>query len=321
MKPDKIEKRNRQLPTCAHGDCAEHCVWDSKVCWKHLSPTEQTALQDRVRNALRNGDVLRAIVLSGVNLRGFDFSRVDFSHAFLDDCDLRECKFVEAKLVDTYLGWSDLRDSDLTRANLKGAVFSGANLENVKLLGYSLVNGSNPINLEAASFGKHGLLKRPKINEESPDSAEVAYRRLKAYFSEKGDYDSASWASYSERRMGRQVLWSKSRYAGWISSIFFALTTGYGEKPLRVILFASAVIIVYAFAYSFFGLITPLSSGWSYLANAVYFSTATFCTFSALLLSIADSWLAKALVSSEAFLGVFTMGLFIFTLTRRFVAR
>ena len=77
---------------------------------------------------------------------------------------------------------------------------------------------------------------------------------------------------------------------------------------------------MWEFPYRF--LVVPSSASWlPRVGNAAYFSVATFCTFSAPLLNIENTPVAKLLVASEAFLGVFTMGMFVFTLTRRYVAR
>jgi len=117
-------------------------------------------------------------------------------------------------------------------------------------------------------------------------------------------------------------LWNDKRYLAWLPPLAFGLSSGYGEQPRRVLVTAAAVVGAYAFLYHWLRLLVPQSdSPWASIGNAVYFSASTFCTFSAPAMNIDTVPLAKLLVASEAFIGAFTMGLFVFTLTRRYVAR
>ena len=228
---------------------------------------------------------------------------------------------MDADLRGAYLGWSNLEGCNLDRAELHGAVFTHARLNNASLLAYSFSFGRTPVNLDVSCFvhpGKH----RSHIDETETGPAEHTYRALKAYFTNEGNYDSASWAGFSERRMQRKSLWKGRRYSSWLFSLIFGVLTGYGEKPHRVVLGAVGTVLGYAVLYALFGLLSPPQTNWPFaFADALYFSSSTFCTFSAPLLTIQATLLAKTLVASEAFIGVFTMGLFVFTLTRRYVSR
>lgn len=321
MKRDTVTVRRRELPVCTHAACEKHRVWDFSTCAEHLTPQETLTLRDRVAGELRTGGKLARVVLSGCDLRGIDFSRADLSEAFLDHCDLSSCSLVDTDLSRAYLGWSNLEDADLSRARLDTAVFTKARLHNITLLAYSIKFGRQPINLDVACFVRQGD-HRPRINESEPTPTELTYRALKAYFAGEGDYDGASWAGFSERRMQRKSLWLQGRYLPWLSSLIFGVVTGYGEMPHRVVFSATAIVLAYAALYATLGVLSPSApSKLLAVADALYFSASTFCTFSAPLLTIHASYPAKALVSSEAFFGVFAMGLFVFTLTRRYVSR
>ena len=321
MKRTKIEIRGRELPVCSHVDCERHTVWDFGTCYKHLTVSEQNTLRDRVATALRSGGQLGGLVLSDAELHGLDFSGADLSDCFLDGCNLSRCSFVETNLRRAFFGGANVMYADLTRAEIHGAVFTGAKLGGVRLLAYSLSNGRHPINLYAESF-QTSALRRPTIDESSHRPSQHTYRALKTYFVGLGDYDSASWAAFSERRMERQSLWDSRRYGSWLGSMGFGLTTGYGERPARVISFALAIVVAYAMLYCIAKSLVPQPLEWlAWFAEALYFSVSTFCTFSAPLISLADNPVSRVLVATEAFIGVFTMGLFVFTLTRRYVSR
>jgi len=62
-----------------------------------------------------------------------------------------------------------------------------------------------PINLSARLFGASGFFKRPRINEAEPYFTEGTYRALKQYFLSEADNQSASWASYCEKLMGKEA--------------------------------------------------------------------------------------------------------------------
>ena len=323
VKPQSVAVRDRVLPVCSHGECASNCVWDFDTCWEHMSGQERDELRRRLTEILRSTQQLKGLVLTGVDLRDLDFRGADLSHAFLNGCNLAGCSLVDADLNSAFLGGADMRGCDLSRIEADGAVFSGANLENVKLLGYSLTMGRTPVNLDRECFGQSGLFKRPHIDESEPYFSEVTYRSLKAYFITRGDYEAASWAAFSEKLMQRKGLWAAHRYSEWLVSTLFGGLCGYGELPLRVVI--ASVVIVLAFAsvlwlgncLSHAGPTPERCGFW----EALYFSVSLFSGVSFGDFVPRATWLARFLAASESFSGVFIFGLFIFTVTKRHVAR
>ncbi|MGO8819243.1 MAG: pentapeptide repeat-containing protein [Terriglobia bacterium] len=227
---------------------------------------------------------------------------------------------MDSDLDEAYLGWSNLEYANLTRAEMNHTVFTQAKLGGVELVGYSISFGRVPINLAADSFGRLGLFRRPKIDEEDSYSTQVTYRALKRYFMGEADYDSASWASYCERLMQRKNLWVEREYLRWVASSLFSAGCGYGERPGRVVLVAILLVLMFTIAYHVLRVCIQAGqpTGWF---TALYFSAATFCGYSSSDLVTRSTVLARSLVTIEAFCGVFVLGLFIFTLTKRFVAR
>jgi hypothetical protein len=96
----------------------------------------------------------------------------------------------------------------------------------------------------------------------------------------------------------------------WISS-------GYGEKPSKVILTSFAVILFYAMIYT--GLWSLISSeppvGYSGFGGSMVFSLESFTTL-VLGGGEVDPNVVKFVGYSEGFLGAFLIALFVFTLTR-----
>lgn len=319
-KPPTITTRGRELEVCTHGDCLHHRFWDYATCWKHLKDAERIHARERLSDMLRRRRSLAGLVLTGGNFSGMDFSGADLRDVFLDECNLDGSLFVEANLGDAYLGWSYLENADLRRAELHGCVFTNCNLKNVRLYAYSLSFGREPVNLYSHLFGDTGLIGRPHINESEPEMAQATYRALKRYFVEQADYDSVSWASYCEKVMQRKGLWKRETAFRWLVSALFAFSCGYGEKPSRVVFSAASTAALFAILFRSLRCVTLNGSPLSAL-QSLYFSFATLSGYSFPdMVPNASSW-TRFIVAGEAFSGILLLGLFVFTLTQRFVAR
>ena len=321
VKPASINVRDRVLALCSHGECDKHVIWDYETCWMHLTKEEQNRLIERASKLLRATHSLKGIILTGVDFRGFDFSGSDLSNTFMDRCNLSNCKFVDSNMERAFLAAANLEDGDLTRANLNGTVFSGAKLYNVKLAAMSISLGRKPINLYQECFGKDTIWSRPHIDESEPYFAHATYRSLKAYYSGLGDYDSASWASYSERLMQRKAMFASHQYLRWTISLLFGGLCGYGERPLRAFVTSGMFILLFSAIYYYGGLVRDMSDGILSPIDATYFSASVFIGYSYSDLAPQSSEICRLLATLEAFLGVFQFGLFIFTLTKKYVAR
>lgn len=323
MKREKIKIRDRVLEVCSHGDCESCKIWDYPTCWDHLTKLEKSNLVERIANILRDNKDLNGIVLTGADLSEIDFSGANLSNTFLNGCTLIRCKFQDSNLKNAFLGASNLEQADLTRATLSGAVFSGANLNNVKLLAYSIRFEKKPVNLAMECFGSKGIFKRPKIDESEPYFARATYQALKNYFLQNGDYDAAGWASYCERLMQQKNYWKEGNVLNWISSLIFNITCGHGEKPSRVVVFVSFIITLYALIYKSLALINHYPQTTKPIAwlDALYFSAATFSTITFPDIIPINNSGVKLFVVSEAFWGIFALSLFVFALTKKYVAR
>jgi hypothetical protein len=280
----------------------------------------------------------------GPNVSGVDFSGSDFRNTHFSYTDCSNAKFVRCNLEGAYF----------SQANLNSTNFFGARLFNAK---FRENDFSTVIGLSMDSFRKDSQWGIPtfKINEEYPHQCQRVYQSLVGYFSTRGAIDDASWAAYRERVMHRRNLWNLLKppsiekliqgyetfmggsvcppgvsmreaygeisnfrklivYLKIIYSYILSLTTGYGEKPSRPLLCSSLVMMSFSVVYWKFNVINSSN----YLDN-LYFSIVTFTT-----LGYGDFVPAEAfrlLAASEALLGLFFTGLFLFTLGRRSIGR
>jgi hypothetical protein len=100
----------------------------------------------------------------------------------------------------------------------------------------------------------------------------------------------------------------------WCRSVLLRIVTGYGEKPLRVVANAVCAILGYAAIYYLLGAIADKT-----FLGSLYFSMVTFTTLG--YGDIVPHGSMRLIAASEALVGIFLSGLFIFCLGRRSVGR
>lgn len=252
------------------------------------------------------------------SLTGIDFQTTCLRGARLAQCDLR----------DANLNGVDLSKAKLSGAKLQGTILTGCNLEGTNLEKAEFdakTNVSNVLFLNQDNFHSGGW-KRKRINEDNLRSAKEGYRILKDYFKDQSKYDDTSWASFSEKRIERKLFWNDKKFIRWAISSLLNLLCGYGEKPYRVILSSFVWIFLFSIAYFFTGMPEMNSSTIveqtvsSYFDSYLPYSIATFTNFQFAEIK-ASKGLFGYIALVEAFVGFFTLGLFIFTLTRRYATR
>ena len=259
------------------------------------------------------GSDLSGADLVAANLKQVNFTGACLSKANLASTDLEGAHFLKCDLSGTRLWSAMISNTNLVESNLEKADFLKANISNTKFW---------HINLDNAKFlTRHNFIGNKPIDENGPLSASEAYRNLKQYFIANGRYDDSSWASFKERQLERKYFF-KARKFSYLPSLLMALLCGYGEKPYRVILSSLVIILFYSALYSILAVLKPIASMevfrvWDYL----YFSIVTFTTVGFGDLTPRMVPLFQMITGSEALIGVFMMGLFIFTLARKYTAR
>ena len=117
-------------------------------------------------------------------------------------------------------------------------------------------------------------------------------------------------------------FWSAQRGILFLVDIF----CGYGERPSRVILFSMMLIVLFAILYFFLGVQGPggtivFSPQAGFLDNllqlgrSVYFSVVTFTTLG--YGDIVPLGAARAAAALEAFIGSFTLALFVVVFVKK----
>jgi len=334
---------------CKIEACSHLSIYDSDLCWDHVR--DKNSYKKMFTQKIGQGISFERTNLSGVNLSDLELAQINFTGANLAKTNLSNSNLFNATLKDAELLGADLSGcdltgaelvgSDLTRSTLVGARLWHANLEGATLIEADLThcdlwsaqlfnsrfwrtNLLHAISLEKKNFqSKSSRFSSDfRINEKGILSAEEAYRSFKKYFILNGRYDDASWASFKEKSMERHLLKQKDKLA-YIPSMIMNLLCGYGEKPHRIILSSSFVILAYATLFFILKAISymPIDSYKMSFGDYLYYSVITFTTVGY------GDFIPKAvlpfrfLAASEAFIGAFMIGLFIFTLARKHSAR
>ena len=333
---------------CEFKECVNLPLTQARYCWGHLADKE--AYIAKLAEAIKRGDALtgwnlQKIVLKDGHLEKADLSKANFSQAVLAGSHIFDSRFEGADLVgadmtNCEMTHCDLKGADLTKARLAGARLWNADLEGANLtecdlswtdlwgaklfrvkLWHTVFTGAKSITSRSFS-GDTGLFKCPVINETGLLSAEESYRDLKSYFMSNGMYNDASWASFKEKTMER-MLFKKKRDLTYIPSALMNILCGYGEKPYRIIISALSTIFIYALVYFALNAV-ECSTAQGYVlrpSDYLYYSAITFTTVGYGDFIPKTNSLFRLLAASEAFIGTFLTGLFIFTLARRYSAR
>ena len=181
------------------------------------------------------------------------------------------------------------------------------------------------------SYDKIGRLKR----------VENVYRSIKQSLEAEGAYHSAGQFYINEMYMKRLRYWAhlvqeKDAPAPeevnvsqigtrkpyhlwrWLKNMVIWLITGYGEKPLRTVLSALTIIFLFAVFYATMNAVNDRGGDDDMeFSEYLYFSVVTFTTLGYGDYSPKQEWYLQMAATVEAFLGAFTMALFVFVFTRK----
>ena len=341
--------QNTEFLKCQRPLCQESALSLSEYCWAHIE--SKSDYHKKLENFLRmlggksirlnlrkaqlqdidfsnrnlSGSCFSQSHLKGCQFIGSELSNADMIGVRLESCDfigstLAGANFTKAVLHGCSFSYSDLRGSYFVEAYLRDVDFMGAHL-----CGVSLWNAefNNVKHLKRKSFqDPEKILKKGQahISEDNPLMARDAYRMLKHHLNHSGFYEEARWAAYQELIMERKYFFEK-KDPRYFPSLLMDLLSGYTEKPNRVIV--SSVLIIFFFALAYFCLdaaqptLAP-ATGRLGLMDAIYFSLITFTTVGFGDLVPRAAMIYRSLVCVEAFSGPFMIGLYIFTLTRRY---
>lgn len=328
---------------CEQNGCKETPLSLSVFCWRHIK--DKKAYREKLTEYIKVSDSIKGFYLRRLEFPGAQWQNIDAEEADLAGADLSNADLTAANLKKANLTGASLHKANLASADLEETHLLRCDLSDARLW-HALIQDANlaEANLQEADFLKaaisgvklwhakldkakfltmHSFVGKMPIDEKGTLSTREAYRNLKQYFVANGRYDDASWACFKERQMERRYLLENKKLS-YIPSLFMAVLCGYGEKPYRVIVSSLVIIFSYSVIYAALEILkVPVdvsSSGFKFW-DYIYFSIVTFTTVGFGDLTPRMIPLFQMLAGSEAFIGAFMMGLFVFTLARKYTAR
>ncbi|BCE00828.1 pentapeptide repeat-containing protein [Marinicellulosiphila megalodicopiae] len=310
-----------------NGDnCALECSGDEYCQWhdpKGLqgSPDIANSLMENLKAGNKEGNSGQGYVLKNCDLRnidlvnrghqtGYDLSYSDCYHANFKSAHLFKVNFKHASLMKADLRHANLHEVNLDQCNLLGANFEGAKIENV-------------------NWGDE--LLQEKQARENPDRAldyfqqvvEIC-RGIRKEAENQGLFETAGYFFHKEMVYRRYQIpkYTFSRLVSKTVDVF----CGYGEKPMRVVLFSVFFILLCAIGFSFVGVSYngenfQISMDQSIKENikvffgGIYFSVVTFTTLG--YGDITPIGMVRSLAAFEAFIGSFTSALFVVVFVKK----
>lgn len=301
---------------------------NGKFCYWHdpevIKKDPDTA--EKLEAHARAGGMLHGISLKNANLKNLNLVRKGAKHGF----DLTGADLYRADLTGAHLFNIVLIRASLMKADLSGANIHCARLQECNLLGVKLTDTK----IEHIKIGKmiiqeakaKELEKQGKNNQAQDyfEQAEEIYRNLRKSSELQGLFTMSG--PYLRKELTMRRFQEKPFSVNRISSKIVDIFCGYGEDPLRVVLFSWALIFFSAIFYYFFGLRfggefhifsldQSLSENISFFFECLYYSVVTFTT-----LGYGDFipiGVSRAVAALEAFTGSFTIALFVVVFVKK----
>ena len=306
----KAHLEKARLPD-AHLEGAD--LEEARLDWADLSGAHLEGAY--LMNAHLEGVDLTGAHLEGAHLEGTSLEGARLSDAHLEGANLQRANLRGATLHETHLQQANLKycdlrgvETNLVKADLEGAQLYNADLFQADIEGINwgskyMVGEEQEFRRETEKDRKHELIKE----------AASVYRNLKRWHTEQGMYNIAGEFFFREMTARRKVLEWRPNPIPRAWSKFISFTCGYGERPLRAIIWGASVIFGLALVYFIIGSIWE----WWALWNSLYFSMVSFTALGyGSWFEITNDWM-KGIGAFESFIGVFTIALFLITFVRK----
>lgn len=291
--------------------------------WHNDALKEDENLIHLLEQRAKDDTPMTGFQLRKTNLEGINLVHGGHKHGYqLNDADLYRANMKEAHMFACNLKGSSLMKADLRYANLHCAKFEGCNLLGVRLEG---------ARLEGATWGHEIIQEKMARDATSPaervdywQQSEEIYRNLRKASEQAGLFETSGHFFEREMVMRRyqMPLLSTKRFYSKVVDMF----CGYGERPIRVVMFSLIAIITFGVLYSVIGIhdggvVMKLQAKHSFSENlmqlltCLYFSVVTFTTLG--YGDLIPFGLSRLLAAIEAFIGSFTLALFVVVFVKK----
>ncbi|MDD7805320.1 MAG: pentapeptide repeat-containing protein [Endozoicomonas sp. (ex Botrylloides leachii)] len=323
-----MPKESRSCNYTGHyGPCKDRVIEGSCYCFWHDPEVDKSGSEVREQLELRaktgipmEGFILKKANLKQLNLVSEKHTSCHLINADLSRSDLSHAHFYKVNLSGSCLLKSNLSDANLHRANLSGCNLLGVNLKSSRL---ERVNWGK--NIYQADIVKRidGVNEKYKVAALYEEAEEVA-RNIRKQCENQGLFHTAGHFFHQEMlfRRYQMPLLSSQR----IISKGIDLAIGYGEKPIRIVLFSTLLVLLCSFFYFIAGLtdngsVVIFDHTQSFAQNlntwldCLYFSMVTFTTLG--YGDLTPHGLSRLCAALEAFTGSFSLALFVVVVVKK----
>ncbi len=311
--------------------CGEHVHPGSELCFWHDPAADKSGpeIKAMIEEKHKRGDNLEGVILKDAQLEHVRLSRANLHSANFKWANLRSAHLFGVDLTHAALFKTALDGANLKEAKLRDAELLGATMEYTKLdfIGFGGDDGYTVKNeIEGIDLEKKGDIDKAHAKY---FEAEEIYRTIKLNLKNRGLGFEAGEYFFREMEMSRKQfpLFSFNRF--W--SKLMSISTGYGEKPHRIIGFSLAYMFLCAALFGLLGIHHSSGQFHRYSPNAsvgenlgvfydaLYYSVVTFTT-----LGYGDFTpvgIGKMLAIIEAYSGAFCISLFSISTYKRYMDR
>ena len=311
-----------------NGDRCQHFVDANGLCFWHNPHADKknVNIKGHLEQMARQGKSLEGFCLAHADLSGVNLVRSG-TH---EPTNLADADLYRANLKHAHFFNVDISGGSLMKADLTGANFNLANLSGTNLLGTKF----NQTKLENVTWGEYLLQEKQAREHKSKGDkrntlrlfkeAEEIYRHLQAACEGMGLYDNAG--VFLQRGMTVRRFQYPLISGRRLVSKLVDLSCGYGEDPVRVIIFSLFIIFSFGFIFFLFGIKGPehpivynpqlaISDNLVLLLEALYFSVVTFTTLG--YGDISPVGITRFFATFEAFVGSFSLALFVVVFVKK----
>ncbi|GAA0375588.1 ion channel [Bowmanella denitrificans] len=283
------------------------------------APQVKTMLEARAKT----GQTMQGFKLARADLEGLDLVNAGAKTGFR----LIQADLYRANLRNAHCFMLDLSGSSLMKADLQHANLHYADLRDCNLLGARLSHAR----IEQVNWGMEIIQERQARQAKSKDiardyyqQAEETYRNLRKVCEEQGLFENAGRFFQREMVVRRMLMprYSAKRLVSKLVDLF----CGYGEQPIRVMLFSLLVIFTFSLLFVMLGIHNgehlmafAWQQDWRTNLNAyftsLYLSVVTFTTLG--YGDVTPFGITRTLAAIEAFIGSFTLALFVVVFVKK----
>ncbi|MBX3054969.1 MAG: pentapeptide repeat-containing protein [Anaerolineae bacterium] len=287
--------------------------------------------------------------LAFTDLHGASFWQASLYEAYLLGVRAQDASFSQSDMRRATMFGARLNGASFWRTKLAGANLNAAHIADADMTEIDF--GEGLLQEDEAAYQEYfdrwyvqdlpDKYRTRNLGIRFQQAAEI-YMNLKNAYLSHGRYREASWAYLKERRMRRATLapWRANNYYGvvleenpqffhlhwvwfhfkyfwlWLFDWFTDISSGYGEKPLRTLWIGMLIVLAFPVLYWWSGqiaLVDDLRMQWiDYLIYSLgAFTTMDFARFET------TGWVAEAIASTEALLGISILALMMFALGNR----